>query len=71
MADTNGVPYADQDWIMLMSIRKDVWHDVLVSFWIVAMTGLYVFYGLSYLGAVQSVTRRFLVLVDRLRAFVW
>lgn len=51
-------------------MRKNLWRDAVVSLWIVGMTVLYIFYGLSYLKAVQSITARFIMLFDHVRALL-
>ena len=51
-------------------IKKIPGKDILIALWITVITGIYVFYGLSYLTAIQRVNNLIISVFERFRAYI-
>ena len=51
-------------------IKKIPGKDILIALWITGITGIYVFYGLSYLTVIQRVNKPILSEFERFMAYI-
>jgi hypothetical protein len=52
-------------------VKKIPGKDILIALWITVITGIYVFYGLSYLTVIQRVNNLILSRFERFMAYIF